>query len=213
MKYKVGVVDDHTMFRKGLIEIINLMQNFEVVMEASSGEEVIETLVNSKPHVLILDLKMPRVDGFEVLREVVTKHPEMKIIALSMFDNEKFILHAFHLGIHGYLLKNADPAELEKALEHVINKGYYFTDKISEILARGLKKRVDKPDFSEISLQEKDREILQLICKGFTNEEIGRKIFVSKRTVEGHRKNLIVIAGVRNTAELVAWAFRNNLVD
>lgn len=213
MKYTVGIIDDHLMFRKGLMEIINLMSGYEVVLDTGNGEDLLKMLDYIQPNILILDLKMPKLDGFDAVEIIAKKFPGIKIIVLSMYDQENFVLHAFQLGVHGYLLKNSDPSELQLALEKVIGDGFYFTDRVSKVLAKGLRKKSLKPELSDLNISVREMDILKLICEGFTDEEISKQIFLSKRTVEAYRQNLVDKAGVNNTASLVSWAFRNNLVE
>ncbi len=213
MNHTVGIVDDHKMFRKGLVEIISHVQNYQVIIEAEDGLDLLNQLEIHQPEILILDLKMPNMDGFEVLKRLTDKYSFIKVIALSMYDQEKFILHAFKLGAHGYLLKNHGPNELEIALKKVADDGFYFTDQVSKMLAKGLRMKSVKPSFSGINITDREKDILTLICDGHTNEEIGKIVYLSKRTVEGHRRTLIDKAAVRNTAGLVSWAFRNHLVE
>ena len=213
MKQTVGVADDHVMFRKGLIEIISHMPAFNVILEAGDGNELLRKLDAEQPAILILDLKMPNLDGFEAVKIIGEKFPGIKLIVLSMYDQEKFVLHAFQLGVHGYLLKNSGPEELEEALHKVGDEGFYFTDRVGKILAKGLQKKSSKPQFNEVNLTSRELQILSHICEGLTNKEISKKIYLSKRTVEGYRKNLILKAEVSNTACLVSWAFRNGLVE
>lgn len=213
MKQTIGIADDHLMFRKGLIEIINLLPKYEVILEAGNGDELLKAIDLKQPDILIIDLKMPGVDGYSAIKIIKENHPNIKLLVLSMHDQEKFILHAFQLGVHGYLPKNSGPKELESALNSVISDGFYFTDRISKILADGLKKKAKKPLFVEVHITEREREILILVCAGLSNDEIGNKMFLSKRTVEWHRKHLLIKADVKNTAGLVAWAFRLGLAE
>ena len=213
MIYTVGIADDHKMFRKGLIEIVNLLHNYEVILDAGNGMELMQWLKSAQPDVLILDLKMPEMDGFEAVKKITQMYPNMKIIVLSMYDQENFVLHAFQLGVHGYLFKNSGPDELKLALDKVCGEGFYFTERVGKVLAKGLRKREKKPQFSAIQLSKLELEILGYICEGMTTEEIAGKVFLAKRTVEGYRQNITSKAGVKNTASLVTWAFRNGLIE
>ena len=131
-----------------------------------------------------------------------------------MFDDDKFVLHAYQVGAHGYLLKNANTEEVERALREVNESGYYVSPTLSSVLAKGLAgKTTYKPKLDQIGLTNRERQVLQLLCQGKTTEEISNELFLSSRTIEGHRKNLLDKTGSRNATALVAWAFKNNVVD
>lgn len=213
MSHTIGIVDDHTMFRKGLAEIIAHFDNFEVVLEAGDGVELMEKLKSDHPDILLIDIKMPKQDGFESIQQIRTEYPDCKLIILSMFDQDNFILHAYQLGVNGYLLKNASPEELEVALKKVLTEGFYFTNRISTILATGLQRKVRRPGFSGITLTDREKEVLKLICDGLTTVDIGKRMYLSKRTIDSHRQSLLEKTGMHNTAALISWAFRNNLVE
>lgn len=210
---KIGVIDDHRLFRKGLIELIQNFNGYEVVLEAGNGEELLHELLELMPDIILLDLKMPKMDGIEAMKAIKKKYPRLKIIVLSMFDDDKFVLHAYQIGANGYLLKNADPAEMELALNEVADNGYYVSPVMSPILAKGLAAKSYKPHLEEVRLTNRELEILHLLCEGKTTDEISSQLYLSSRTVEGHRKNLLDKTSSKNATALVAWAFKNNVVS
>lgn len=217
MPVKVAIADDHVLFRKGLITILELDDNIEIVLDADNGKDLIEKLESNLPEVILMDLKMPVMDGMEATKIIKEKHPDIKVLILSMYDEEKFIIHCLELGANGYLLKNTDPDEVINAIDIVMKKDLYFNDHISTVMLKGLnqKNRIKgKPRFdSNLQLTNREKEILELICKELTTPEIAEKLFISNRTVEGHRKNLLEKTGAKNTAGLVVFALKNELVE
>lgn len=213
-KTNIVVTDDHKLFRKGIMALLSDFDFIGEINEAGNGAELISLLesMNQIPDIILLDLRMPEMDGFEAQKRISELYPEIKIIILTMEDDEQFILHLIHEGVNGYLFKNADPEEMELALKNVLEKGFYFSDSISNLIISNL---VNQPKskntlLSEISKREK--QVLELICKEFTANEIAEKLNLSVRTVEGYRRNLLEKTGAKNMAGLVVFAIKNNLV-
>ena len=209
------IADDHKIFRQGLKMTLADDHKIKCTGEAANGVELLGLLQQSRPDVVLLDLKMPEMDGLEVLKEIRRLYETLKVIVLTMFDDEHFILHMMETGANGYLLKNAEPAEIKNAIHAAHENGYYFNDLVNTAM---LKKIVQQhkipPRFrTEIILNEKETEILKLICGEHTAAEIGKKIFLSTRTVEGIRSVLLEKIGVRNTAGLVMYALKNGIVS
>lgn len=217
MPVTVAIADDHVLFRKGLITILELDDDIEVVYDADNGQELIDKVNTQPPDVILMDLKMPVMDGMEATKLIKEKHPEVKILILSMYDEEKFIIHCLELGANGYLLKNTDPDELVDAIGTVMSKDFYFNNHISTVMLKGLNQKMrvkSKPQFgNHVELTKREMEILELICKELTTPEMAEKLFISNRTVEGHRKNLLEKTGAKNTAGLVVFALKNELVE
>ncbi len=208
------IADDHKIFRQGLKMILADDHKIRCTGEAAHGKELLGLLEQTQADVILLDLKMPEMDGLEVLREIRGRYEDLKVIVLTMFDDEHFILHMMEAGANGYLLKNAEPAEIKNAIHAAVENGYYFNDLVNTVM---LKKIVEQnkrtPKFKEeIRLNEKETEILKLICQEHTAAEIGKKVFLSTRTVEGIRSVLLEKIGVRNTAGLVMYAVKNGIV-
>lgn len=216
----IGIVDDHNLFRKGLIEIFNENPQFKVIHESGNGEEFISFLQSSPieklPDVFLVDLKMPKVNGIECLKFMEKKLPNHKTLVLSMFDDSPFIVKSIKFGAKGYLLKNTDTEELFNAVLQVHKNGLYINEHLSISMIKGLKIGKNK-DYTSIfepfHISQTEQEVLQYICQGLTNQDIAKKVFRSVRTIEGHRKRLISKTSVKNTAALVAWAFRKGLVE
>lgn len=215
---KLAICDDQVLFLRGLKYIIRDFDNIEIVMEAQSGEELLEKVSQAPPDVILLDMKMPGMDGIEVTKRLKASYPAIKIILLTMYDDERLISHVMEVGANGYLLKNEEPDVLQEAIVSVVEKDMYFNDYVAKALLKGLKNKDTAPPLSvgatpPLNITTREMEILQLICKEFTTAEIAQQLFISARTVEGHRKNLMEKTGVRNTAGLVIFAVRNKLVE
>ncbi|WP_020539234.1 response regulator [Lewinella cohaerens] len=213
---KVALVDDQTLFLKGLRLILEGYPEIDIVIEANNGTDFLAAVVTQVPDVVLLDLKMPEMDGIEVAEKLKTIAPDVKIILLTMHDDEHFIHHVLSLGANGYLLKNEEPAILREAIQKVMTQEYYLNDYVAKALLSNIKKKdtqaVDQNKEALFTLTPREKEILQLICREHTTSEIAQQLFISKRTVEGHRQNLLDKTGVRNTAGLVIYALKNQLV-
>ena len=215
---KIAIADDQVLFLKGLKFIIETFDNIELVFEAQNGRELLKKLEETEVDIILMDLKMPVMDGMEATIEVRKLFPDVKVIFLSMHDDERLISHMMKIGASGYLLKNESPEVVRDAIIAVAEKGFYFNDYVSKALLSGLHSKnsaVDlKHHFKEkMHLTKRELEVLDLICRAYTTVEIGEKLFISKRTVEGHRKNLIEKTGVKNTAALIVLAIKNGLVE
>lgn len=212
---KYAIADDHKIFRKGLRLILDDDNELECVGEAENGRQLLALLDMAPVDVILLDLKMPEMDGIEVTKNVRFKHPTIKIVILTMHDDEHYILHLMEAGANGYLIKNADPEEVKTAIHAVQANGYYFNDHVSNIMLKTImNKNAIAPSFnSTIKLTDKEKEVLKLICQEHTTAEIGEKIFLSPRTVEGIRAMLLEKIGVRNTAGLVIYALKNGIYE
>lgn len=212
---KIAIADDYKIYRDGLKVGLSSDDNLQVVMEADNGEELLNGLATNPADVIIMDLKMPIMDGMEATKEVRKKYPNMKVLVVTMYDDDKFIIHMMENGANGYLLKNSEPDEIRKSIYAVHENGYYFNDVVNKALLKKLVLKNNlKPSFNQnIELTEREMEVLKLICQEKTAAEIAKEIFLSPRSVEGIRQRLIEKVGVRNTAGLVMFAVRNNMVD
>jgi len=211
-KYKVLLVDDHKLFRKGLRMLIETLDRFEVVGEASTGNEFLGLLGSTIPDVVMLDIAMPEMDGIEAARRALAKYPDLKIITLSMFGEQDYYFKMVDAGVRGFLLKNSDVTEVRMALETVVEGGNYFSHELLMNLVNSLKNAPEEltPDSP---LSDREKEIILLICKGLSTQEIADDLCLSKRTVDSHRANILAKTGCRNTASLVIYAIRQKLVE
>jgi DNA-binding NarL/FixJ family response regulator len=213
-KIRIAIADDSSIFRDGLKVGLARDDNFELVLEAASGEELVAGIDRIPTDVVLMDLKMPGMDGMEATKVIRRQWDQVKVLAVTMYDDEKFIIHLMENGANGYLLKNADSAEIRRAIYCVFENGYYFNDLVNKAL---LKKLVVKANLTptfrpDIELSERELQVLRLICEEKTNVEIGQMIFLSSRSVEGIRQRLIEKVGARNTAGLVLFAVKNGIV-
>ncbi|MFA6150986.1 MAG: response regulator transcription factor [Chitinophagaceae bacterium] len=209
------ITDDHKIFRQGLRLALNNYPDLEFAGEAANGFELLSLLATKKPDVILLDLKMPEMDGRQVLKEIKSKYPEIKILILTMFEEEHFILQLIEEGANGYLLKNAEPDEINLAMHTVTETDYYFNDLVSSAMLRNMmqKTKIASRVKVGVKLTDKEEEVLRMICAERTAAEIGKEIFLSQRTVEGVRSLLLEKTGARNTAGLVLYAIKNGIYN
>jgi DNA-binding NarL/FixJ family response regulator len=211
---KYVIADDHTIFRQGLRLVLSEDPHLSLLAEAADGLALLNILKQTSPDVILLDLKMPGMDGIEATREIRAAYPQIKILILTMHDDEQLIIHLLEAGANGYLIKNTDADEIKLALHACYENGYYFSDYISSLMLKTLmQKNKTPPTFkAQIILNDRELEVLQLICEGFTALEIGKKIYLSNRTVEGIKAALLEKIGVRNAAGLIMYAVKQGLV-
>ncbi len=210
---KYIIADDHAIFRRGLQFVLSEDPQLELVAEADNGREVMELLQTLKPHVVVLDLKMPQMDGVETTAQIRIHYPEVKILILTMSDEEELILHLLEAGANGYLMKDADAVEIRQAIHSCHKEGQYFNNYTSNLLLRKLIEK-DTPKVAPASVPtftEREHQVLRHLCQGCTAVEIGKKIFLSPRTVEGIKADLLEKTDSRNTAGLVLYAVKNGL--
>jgi len=214
---KVILAEDHNIVRNGIRMLLENEPDFEVIGEATNGKEVLELLEgNVEAGLILADINMPIMDGMSMLRAIRVNYPNVKVIFLSMLDNEKYISQAFREGASGYVFKNVSSDELIFSLRQV-NSGsrYLCTELALNLLDRSLQ---ESPVFttapeSKIEFSQREVEVLQLIAEGLTNTEIAEKIFISKRTVEGHRQSILEKTGSKNTATLIRFAVLNGFIS
>lgn len=213
-KIKIAVVDDQYLFRQGLISLLKEYDKLDVIIEASNGKELLEKMKVKQPHVVLLDLEMPLMDGIETTISIKSRYPKVKIIILTMHTDDQFIIHLLEKGASGFLPKDKDIEIVVDAIYSVLEKGYYFDERISKAMVKGLlKTKKANPSFTAHYLSEKEIVIINLICKEHTNKEIAEKLFISPRTVDTHRENILLKTGAKNTAGIVMYAVKNNLLD
>ena len=217
-KIKVAVCDDHNLFRAGVVSILSLVPDFDLMLEAANGQELIDKLPRKTPDVVLLDLQMPVMDGTATADYLRENYPLIKIIVITMHDEDRMVLHLLEKGVSGYLLKDTEPAEMERAIRKVMDDGIYLTEFVSKAMLRKMTNKtavVKQPSAfynSKVLLSEREKEVLKFICEGFSTQEISEKIFLSPRTVEGHRLRILEKTGTKNTAGMVAYAFKNDLI-
>ena len=212
-KIQVAVADDHSLLRQALAKLINSFENFAVMFEANNGNEIKSKLSKHIiPDIVLLDVNMPDMDGYETAQWLHNNYPQVKVLALSMFSDENIIIRMLKLGAKGYILKNAEPEELKEALTSVLEKDFYLSEYISGKIVSGLNKDLDRPD-DRVTLTEKEKELLRWICSEMTYKDIAGKMFVSPRTLDDYRNNLFEKLKVKTRVGLVLYAIRNHLVE
>ncbi|MEO8472313.1 MAG: response regulator transcription factor [Chryseolinea sp.] len=212
--YKVYIADDHTLFRKAMVSLLQTFERVSLVKDAENGKELLTLIRYEAPDVVIVDLQMPIMDGSETCEHIISRYPDIKIIILTMHDSGKFILHMMEMGVHAFLLKNTEPDELEKAIYSVAEKDFYHNELVASVLKKDAKAKIpkNKPLFHHGELTEREQEILLLICQELTMKEIGQKLFLSENTVRNHRVNIMEKVGVHNIVGLVKFAYEMGLV-
>lgn len=214
-KIRVALIDDHLLFRRGMAAILKTYDEVEITLQASNGAALLAKLEENTVDVILLDLEMPEMDGIQTTKKLKIQFPAIKVLILSMYDDDHFIQHLMEVGANGYLLKDAEPDEVILAVQSVYESGFYFNARVSKVVLAGLaKKNKVKPVFrGNVQLTDREVEVLRLICEEQTNNEIGKKLFLSPRTVEGYRNRLLEKTNVRNTAGLVVFALKNRIVE
>lgn len=208
----VYVADDHTLFRKGIVRLLSAFERVGIVRDVENGKELCALIKDEPPDVAIIDLQMPVMDGFETCGFILARYPRVKLIVLSMHDEERYISQLLQMGIHGFLLKSADPFELERAIYSVVENDFYQNDLMSSVLRSRIRgRKVGTYTADAIDLSDREKEILRLICMELTIREIGIKLSLSENTVRNHRVRIMEKAGVRNTVGLVKYAIRSGL--
>lgn len=213
-KIDIIITDDHNLFRKGLRALISDFEFVENINEASNGEELLKLLASKSklPDVILLDLKMPVMDGITAQVHIKKLYPSINVIIITMEDDEQFILHMIGEGVNGYLLKNAEPEEVETALIKVIKKGFYFPDNISSVIYRNIVKKDRDAVVLNPGFTDRELEVLTLICKDYTNTDISEELNISKKTVENYKLKILEKSGAKSMAGLVVNAIKFNWV-
>lgn len=211
---KILIADDHPMFRKGLELSMKTISIIGKILQAENGLVVLDILEKEPVDIIFMDIKMPLQNGIDTTKIVTKKYPDIKVIALSMFDDKDNILEMFKAGVSGYLLKNTNKAEIEMAIKEVLQGGKYYSKEVSDVLLQKIIKveSDENPTFNE-RLTERETEVLQYICAQLSTKEIADKMFLSDKTIEGHRLRLIQKTNSKNIAGLVMYAVEHGLVE
>ncbi len=210
---QVAIADDHSLLRNALANLINTFEGYTVVMQADNGKDLCEKITkNVLPDIVLLDINMPQMDGFETTQWLHKKYPQIKVLTLSMLSDERSIIKIFRLGAKGYLLKNADPKELKDALDSVINKNVYLSEYVSGKLVSGLHNNADGP-LKDTVLNEKEREFLRWTCSELSYKEIAEKMHLSARTIDDYRQSLFNKLKVHSRVGLVMYAIKNGIAE
>ena len=212
----IVLVDDHVLLRNGLANLIESFGDYKVLFQADNGDQFIEQIPGYPlPHIVLMDINMPGKDGYETALWLKKNHPSVKILALSMYDNENSIIRMFKAGAKGYILKDCDPSELKNALEAVRTKGFYYSEMITGKLIHTINSFDDKENEVTIINKLSDKEItfLKLACTEYTYKEIAEKMIVSTRSVDGYRDSLFEKLNVKSRTGLVLFAIKNGIIN
>lgn len=213
----IAIADDEALFRKGMRALLEDFDGMQVNLEAENGQVLLDQLgqVSSLPAVVLLDLNMPILNGVATAKVLQKKYPEIKVIILSSYFSKAFVINLIEIGAAAYLPKNALPEEVAMTIQEVVSKGFFYNSQVMGIIRENMIQK-NRPKINttfKIQLTSREQEVLQLICEQATTAEIAEKLFISARTVDGHRNNLLQKMNCRNTAGLVVYAIQHQLVQ
>ena len=214
-KIKIVLADDEELFRKGIYFLLQREPNIEVIFEAANGNQLMDFLKNNSKHpdIILMDLKMPLLNGVEATKLITQQFPDIKIIALTSYNTKSFIVNMIEIGASSFLVKNSTPQEMILTINEVINKGFYYNESVMKVLTEVNSSSSRKSIFfKQEELTTREREVLELICNQLSTAEIAEKLFISPRTVETHRTTLLIKTGSQNLAGLVVYAIQNKIV-
>jgi two-component system, NarL family, invasion response regulator UvrY len=215
---KLALIDDHKLFRKGMRSLIDMVSNnnYHVIFEADNGNDLQTKITRENvPDIALLDINMPGMDGFATVKWLTANYPKIKVLVVSMVENEKCVIRMLKLGVKGYLSKDVEPDELRDALEAISNKGFYYTDFITGKLIHSLQNTLNgitETATSVADLTDREKVFLHLACTELTYHEIAQEMFLSAKTIDGYRNSLFDRFGVRSRTGLALYAVRNGLV-
>ena len=214
-KTSIIIVDDHKIFRDGLILLLDNFDFVKVVGQAANGVEFLSLIENLAPDIVLMDINMPKMNGIEATKKALQGYPELKIIALTTFADDEYIEQMISAGVEGYMLKRSDIEDFEIAIKKVAQGGSYFSSEIIKVITRNLYKNKERESKKQLitNFTSREKEILQLICKGLNNEQIADLIHLSPKTVEKHKSSLFHKTETFNTVNLVIYAFKNQLTS
>jgi len=212
---KIAIADDHTLFRRGIKELLEGIAGHDVVLEAENGKVLLEKLESAQPDIILMDYKMPEMDGVQATKIVCQNYPKIRVIGLSMYNDNGYIMRMIRAGVTGYLLKDDEFDYVMHTIEQVRSKGEHFDEKTVQIMRRALievdsEQQPDPP--ADIEFSEKEIKVLRLSAEGLSAEEISKKIFLSRRTIETYRTRMVTRAKCKNMMELIAMALRNGWI-
>lgn len=214
-KIKVALIDDHILLRKGLAALVNSFDEFTVVFEADNGQDMQQKIkTDNLPDLVLLDINMPKMDGYTSAQWLKQTYPLVKIMALSMYDNENAVIRMFKAGARGYILKDCEPPELKTALLSVIEKGYFYSELVTGKLIHSINKMEEDADIRNVTqLNDKEIQFLKLACTELTYKEIAEQMYLSPRTIDGYRDALFEKLQIKTRVGLVMYAIKNGLVQ
>jgi two-component system response regulator NreC len=214
-KIRVLLADDHTLIRSGIATLLQSHKDFVVVGEAEDGEEAVRKTGELKPTVVVLDLSMPKLSGIEATKQIRKKYPEVNVLVLTMHENEEYVYQILKSGAAGYVLKSAGKEELITAIRAAAKGEKFFSPRISQLMAEGYVRRVEQVatevETGDVPLTRREREVLSLVVDGLTNQQIADQLFISPRTVDTHRTNIMQKLNIHDLANLVRYAMEHGM--
>ncbi len=213
-RIKIAVVDDHYLFRQGLVGLLSEYDDLKIVFEASSGKELLNHLKKTQPHIILLDVQMPDIGGIEATTQIKKLFPQVKIIMITMHKDDALIFELIKKGVSGFLPKDKSVDHLIEAIYSVHEKGFYYTEDATQAMLKGVKNDQKlKASFSSSSLTEREIEIVQLICKQYSIKDIAEHLALSPRTIETHKENILMKTGSKNIAGIALYAVEHHLLS
>jgi len=211
---KIMIVDDHDLFREGVKFILSKVPEFEIIDDAANGFDYLEKLKTVKPDIVLMDIDMPRINGFEATRRSLEIYPDLKIITLSMHGDQDHYVRMIELGVKGFVLKDAGVNQLKEAINEVfLGRNYFSQELLMNIILRKGNSPKGEQLRKKLDISEREIEVLQLACKALTNKQIADNLFISPKTVEGHKAKLMEKTSTSNAIALVLFAIKNHLVE
>ncbi len=210
----IVLVEDHTLFREGIKSLLSKIPEFNIVNVYSNGKEFVDDIFNIQADIVLMDVEMPVMNGVEAAKEALIKKTDIKILALSMYSDQGYYYEMIKAGISGFVLKEASPEELEKAIKDVCNNLGFFSPKLLQQTLINLPELENRnKKIKKLQLSEREIEVLNLICNGLSNNEISDRLFLSPRTIESHKARIMKKTQTKNTAGLIIYAIKHELVE
>lgn len=213
---KVGIVDDHLLYRKSMSLLINSFKNIKTVLVAENGKDFLEKIAHNPIDVVLLDIQMPVMNGYQTCEKILELYPDIKILIVSQLSTKESIHKVIELGAHGYFTKNSDPEQLENAIRSINDKGFYFGVELGLVIKEAmLWDKNNLKDFEkEINVfSDRELQIIKMICKEKKSKEIAKLLFINVRTVDSHRKNIMDKSNTKNFVGVILYALKNNLIE
>ncbi len=208
---RIIIVDDHEIFRNGLKMVLGKLSFIRIVGEAGNGQEFLDIIRMTQADVVLMDIEMPVMSGIDATTIALKEHPGLKIIALTMFNDDDYIQSMMDAGVRGFLIKNINKETLDKAIRTVYGGGTYYSEELFNFFTKRFSPE-EKHKESDIKFTSREKEIMQLLSEGLSNKQIAEVLYISERTVVGHKSNLLAKTGCKNAISLLAYAVKNNLV-
>ena len=214
LQISIALVDDHTLFRKGLVSLIEMISgNINIVFEADDGLDMQLKLETCKqPDIILMDINMPRMDGFTAVKWLNKNYPGIKVLVVSMVEQEESVIKMLKLGVKGYLSKDVEPEELNSALMAISSRGFYYTDFITGKLVHTLRNGSDRSSSSSVYLNEKETRFIKLACSDLTYQQIATEMFLSPKTIDGYRNHLFEKLEVKSRVGLALYAVKHGFI-